>query len=109
MFIEIVCVLFLSYMMYRQGIRQLFKSRLFSSLKADHVAYMFFMLAGLSLGTLSTLSIIYNWRPETSINAQIILAGLTSILLGEWMYRRNKNLIYKLISPQQQSNENHKN
>jgi Zn-dependent protease with chaperone function len=100
MIIEVLCVIFISYLMYRQGMRQLFKSRILENRKADHIAYSLFMLSGLLLGSYFSLSLIFLWTESTHEGIQIVVAFITSISAGEWMYLRNKHLVYKMISPQ---------
>lgn len=97
MIIEAICVMFLSYFFYRQGIRQLFKSRIFQSNKADHLAYALFMISGLSLGSLFCLSVLFLWFPETPTIFIVLLSTVTSIISGEWMYRKNKRMIERTV------------
>lgn len=97
MIIEVIFVMLLAYLFYRQGIRQLFKSRILNSSKADFFAYAFFMLAGLLLGTLSSLSIMLLWTQFFIPVVQIVTSSLSSIIIGEWMYRRNKYIIQKTV------------
>jgi hypothetical protein len=101
MIIEAICVMFLSYIFYRQGIRQLFKSRIFQSNRADHVAYALFMISGLFLGSLFCLSILFLWFPETPLAFIVLFSSVTSIISGEWMYRKNKRIIEKTVKTDQ--------
>jgi uncharacterized protein YacL len=100
MIIQVMCVILISYLMYRQGMRQLFKSRIMDSRKADHIAYSLFMLTGLVLGSFFSISLILMWMESSHRAIQIIVSVITSISIGEWLYLRNKHLIYKMISPQ---------
>jgi hypothetical protein len=100
MIIQVMCVILVSYVTYRQGMRQLFKSRIMDSRKADHIAYSLFMLTGLFIGTFFSISLILTWMESSQMGIQIIVAAITSISIGEWLYLRNKHLVYKMISPQ---------
>ncbi|WP_202080004.1 hypothetical protein [Caldalkalibacillus salinus] len=93
--------MFLTYLFYRQGIRQLFKSRIFDSQKSDHLAYALFMFAGLMLGTLSSLAILHLIEVHIAVLWKVVIASLTSILLGEWMYHRNRHLVHRAVDPQE--------
>lgn len=95
--IEVILMMLMAYLFYRQGIRQLFKSRIFNSNKADFIAYAFFMFAGLLLGTLSSLSVMLLWKEYFIPLVQIIMSSLASIVIGEWMYLRNKYIIQKTV------------
>ena len=63
------------------------------------------MLAGLITGSFFTLYILSLWVDHATIIVQIILSTVASIIIGEYMYLRNKNLIYKIITPQSKENE----
>ncbi|WP_025026764.1 hypothetical protein [Caldalkalibacillus mannanilyticus] len=99
MIIQVICVILVSFIVYRQGIRYLFKSRIMdNNKKADHFAYTAFMITGVIVGSYFTLSFLHNWFPATPVYLQIIVTFVSCILIGEGMYHRNKNLIYKIIS-----------
>jgi uncharacterized membrane protein YfcA len=106
MIIQVIFVIFVAYYMYRQGIRQLFKSRIDNNnATSDHLAYMFFMIAGLITGSFFTLYLLSLWLDYATIMVQIILSTVASIIIGEYMYIKNRNLIYKIITPQTKENE----
>lgn len=105
MIIQVMCVILISYLIYRQGMRQLFKSRIMESRRADHIAYSLFMLAGLILGTFFSISLILMWMDSTHRGIQIIVSVITSISIGEWLYLRNKHLVYKMIAPQSKNSK----
>ncbi|GAA0360607.1 hypothetical protein [Bacillus horti] len=97
MVIEVICIMFLSYLFYRQGIRQLFKSRLLKDMKADFFAYSFLMITGLLLGTLSSFAVLWLLVEVYHPVLQVVVASLCSIFIGEFLYRRNKYLIKKTL------------
>jgi len=66
--------------------------------KADLFAYSAFMLTGLILGSYFMLSLIRYWYPEAPLYVQIVVTFASCIVIGEVMYHRNKNMIYKIIS-----------
>jgi hypothetical protein len=100
MIIQVLFVLFISYLIYRQGLRSLFKSRISENINSDHIAYGCFMLTGLIMGSYLTLYAISEWMSPLSVIPHIAIISCVSILLGEGLYHRNKYLIYKIISPQ---------
>jgi uncharacterized membrane protein len=100
MIIQVMCVIMLSYLMYRQAMRQLFKSRILNNMKADHVAYALFMLSGLLLGSFFSLSLIPMWPDSVHSIVQIGVSFICSIFIGEWLYNRNRYLVHKMIAPQ---------
>jgi len=86
----------LSYLFYLQGIRFLFKSKILSNKYAEHIAYIFLMLSGVSVGEFLTLTIFPSFFTLSKWEL-IILATIISIITGEFTYRRYRKLVKRVV------------
>ncbi|GAB7387513.1 hypothetical protein BSNK01_13500 [Bacillaceae bacterium] len=93
-----ICTLLAAYIAYRQGVRQLFRSKFIDEGASDWPAYALFMLSGLLLGDLIALSLLQEFG-ETSQLVQSVSGSLLSIFIGESFYHRNLRLLRKIACP----------
>jgi hypothetical protein len=99
-------VVVVSYLLYKQGLKQLFRRKIIEqSKRSSHSAYFFFMLAGLLLGSFFCFYIFKQWTPQLKLELQILLTTGVSILIGELMYWRNNHMIQQIIVVQGKSHE----
>lgn len=92
-----ILILGISYALYLQGIKFLFKSKLFASKNASLIAYIMLMLSGvvvieyIFIKGIPYLFNLTNWQ-------LIFTTTITSIIAGEIIYYRNYKIVNRVIS-----------